>query len=588
MKKVMYLAMCLMAMTAMQSCSTTDDDNDVWGVYPPAGDAPGGNNMGGGMASDGNSELTTFTVSIDKDTAEPQTAVAEFFPDEEDNLDNNSFATEVKIVFSDGSASYDTTEGVTITANGAHVVADHGSAKGICYVVSGSTTNGSLTILGEKKYELKLNGADITNPDSAAVNLLSKKRAYIVLAEGTENRVADGSTPKGEAQKGAFYAKGKMLFNGTGRLEVYGNCNNGVHCADYIVLRRGSNIYVSSTANHGIKANDGIYVNGGILNVEVSATAAKGINCESNIVFNGGRTTIVTTGGGTFEDGEAKAAAAVKADSTITVNGGELWLKSTGAGGKGLKADWEIYLNGGSVYAITEGTKYSANGDTSSPKGIKAGTKNVHGVLEIAGASVMVRTNGQNGEGIESKGTLTVSDGTIQVLAYDDAVNSSGNMYVKGGSLTAIGQNSDGLDANGNMYISGGTIVAFGASGAETGIDVGEQYKLYISGGNIFGIGGRNDATLGNTTQGIISATASVSANSTVTVSDGSQTLATLQMPAFNYSSGTMMLSTEGMQAGSSYTVGLGSTTQTLSASSTLSSDMGGGMGGGGGGPGRR
>lgn len=580
MKKVMMMMMAL-AMASMQSC-TTDNEDDWFNNSGTIIDNNGSTGGQGSATSSGSSELTTFVVALDKTTAEPSTSVSEYFPEDEDNLDNNSFTTEVSIVFGDNNATCNTVDGVTVTADGAHVVANHGSVKGVCYVVSGSTTNGSLTIVGDKKYELKLNGADITNPDSSAVNLLSKKRAYIVLADGTSNRLADGASSKATDQKAAFYCKGKMLFNGSGSLEVYGNYNNGLQCADYIVFRKGSNISVSSTANHGIKANDGVFVNGGVLNVEVSAAAAKGINCESNIVFNGGRTTVITTGNGTYEDAEAKASAAVKADSTITINGGELWLKSTGSGGKGLKADWEAYVNGGSVYVITEGSKYSSGGDTASPKGIKVGTKNVHGVLNLAGGTVLVRTKGTNGEGIESKGTLTVSDGTVQVAAYDDAINSAGNMTISGGNVTVIGTNNDGLDANGNMYVSGGTIVAFGAGGAETGIDIGEQYKLYITGGNIFGIGGRVDATLGSTTQGIVSTTASVSAGSSVTISDGSNTLATFAMPAYSYNSGAAMISAPGMTSGSSYTISFGSSSQTLTASSTISSSGMGNMGGGG------
>ncbi|MBO4801373.1 MAG: hypothetical protein J5545_05845 [Bacteroidaceae bacterium] len=57
---------------------------------------------------------------------------------------------------------------------------------------------------------MKLNGASITNPDSAALNLLSVTAAT----------------------------------------------NNGIHSADYIIFNKGNNIYVKSTANHGSK---GIY-----------------------------------------------------------------------------------------------------------------------------------------------------------------------------------------------------------------------------------------------------------------------------------------------------------------------------------------
>ena len=379
-----------------------------------------------------------------------------------------------------------TVNGVEVTANGGHVTANHGETKKVCYVVSGTTTNGSLTILGEKKYAVKLNNANITNPDSAALNLLSGKRAFVILCDGTTNTLADGT---GGNHKGALYCKGKLLFNGSGSLSVTGNTNNGIHSADYITFGKGNNIYVKSAANHGIKANDGVFINGGILNVEVSASAAKGINCESHIIVNGGRTTVLTTGNGMYdtEDKEAKGSAAIKSDSTLTVNSGELWLKSSGSGGKGINVDGDAHFNGGNVYVVTIGSQYRSNNDTSSPKGIKA-----DGNITVSGGRIWVRTSGTNGEGIETKKELSITGGEVASYTYDDAINSKGNMTISGGYVYAHGQHNDGLDANGNCYIKGGTVYAICSGLPEVAIDANTErgYKLYVEGGTIVAIGG--------------------------------------------------------------------------------------------------
>ena len=396
-----------------------------------------------------------LTVNIDKTTTEPTSGIAAaYYPEDEDNLENNSFDTQIDINLSNPTAK--TENGVTVTVNGGHIIANHGSEKGICYYVTGSTSNGSLTIVGDKKYEVILSGVDITNPDSAALNLLSKKRAFVMLDDGTTNKLTDGSTSMSD-HKGALYCKGKLLFNGNGALEVYGNYNNGIHSADYIIFNTGNNIYAKSTANHGIKANDGVFINGGILNVEVSAAAAKGINSESDITVNGGRTTVITTGNGTWdtEDLEAKGAACIKCDSIFTINGGELWLKSTGSGGKGINADMDGYFNGGNTYIITTGSQYKSNNDTASPKGIK-----IDGDIDISDGRIWVRTDGTNGEGIESKSTLNISGGEVACYAYDDAINSKSHMTISGGYVFALGTNNDGIDANGNIYIKGGTVPA--------------------------------------------------------------------------------------------------------------------------------
>lgn len=465
--------------TLLAACSS---DNVLDDITTPTS---GGTASGTGSSTTGS--LTSFTVGIDKTSAEPATTADEQFPNaDEDPLENNTFDTEVSIDLSNPMEMNE--NGVEVTVRDGHITANHGTTKQVCYVLSGSTSNGSFTVVGEKKYAVRLEGVSITNPDSAALNLLCSKRAYIVLGEGTTNTLADGTTSQ-NAHKGTLYCKGKLLMNGSGSLSVTANYNNGIHSADYIVFRTGNNVYVKSSAGHGIKANDGIYINGGILNVEVSAAAAKGINCESHICVNGGRTTVITTGDGTYDsdEQEAKGAACIKADSTFTIRGGELWLKSTGSGGKGISTDTESHFLGGSTYIITEGTQYKSYSDTASPKGVKA-----DGALDIAGGRLWVRTSGTGGEGIESKSTLSISDGETAAYTYDDAINSKSHLTISGGYVFAQGRNNDGIDANGNLYVQGGTVYAICSGGAEVALDANTEggYKLYVQGGTIVAVGG--------------------------------------------------------------------------------------------------
>lgn len=599
----MYAMMLLASMTIWAACTSDDPVSDWYnnGSMPYNGNNQDNNGGNQGLSSDTNSELLTFAVNIDKTTAEPATTAAATYPEASDDISRNSFATIVNIDMSNPTAKEE--NGITITVEGNDVTASHGKTEGVCYVVTGTTADGSLTIDGKTDFELNLNGTDITNTRSTAIDIESKQKAFIVLTGS--NKLTDG-TSADDSHKGALYAKGKMLFSGTGSLEVYGTYNNGIHGKSNIVFDKGINVYVNSTANHGIKAGDDLYINGGIINVEVSAAGAKGINGDIDITVNGGRTTVVSTSNGKWddEDLETKASAGIACDSILTINGGELYLMATGSGGKGLKADWEGYINGGKIRIITTGGLYYSNGTqeshnytgntdnlddnyTSSPKGIKIGTKNEHGVLTITDGDIMVRTSGNNAEGIESKGTLDVTGGTVLVSAHDDAINSSGDLTISGGTVMAVGTNNDGIDANGNMYLKGGTLIAMGASGAETGIDIDEQHKLYITGGNIFGIGGRVDGSVGSTSQGIICTTGSVQANGTVTVKSGDTTLATFTMPPYSYANGTIMISAPGLSSGSSYTVNLGSSSISATASNTISGGgMPGGGGPGGGGPG--
>ena len=589
----MFAVMLLASVTLLTSCLSEEDmENELlYEWYNNYGDNEGSSTAGSG-------EVLEFTVQIDKTTAEPANAATAYYPEAEDDISQQSFTTQVTIDMSNPTAK--TENGVEITVSDGHVTANHGSVENVCYVVSGTTTNGSLTIEGKKNFELNLNGVDITNPQTTAIDIESKMAAYIVLA-GT-NKLTDGAGAD-DSHKGALYAKGKMLFSGTGSLDVYGVYNNGIHSKSYIVFDKGVNVYVKTTVNHGIKASDAIVINGGILNVEASGAGSKGINCEKDIFINGGRTTVICSGNGEWdeEDLETKGAACIKTDSILTMKGGEVYVKATGSGGKGLKADWEAYINGGKLRIITTGGLYYSNGTTeshdytgdterlddaytSSPKGIKIGTKNEHGVLNITNGDIMIRTTGNNAEGMESKGTLDISGGTVVISAHDDAINSSGDMTISGGTIIAVGTNNDAIDSNGNMYLNGGTIVAMGGGGAETGIDVDEQHKLYIKGSNLFSIGGRNDAKLGSTSQGIICTSGSVAANSTVTVKSGNTTIATFTMPPYSYTNGTVIITASEMISGNSYTLTNGSSSVTLTASDTISGSglSGGGTPGGG------
>ena len=599
-------------MTLATACSSDDplsEDNSYSNIIDGNSSSSAST---GSTAISTYAEMKSFNIAIDKTTAEPESAAAAQYPADGDAPGANTFSTLVNIDMSNPKDP--AIEGVTITIDGNNVTANHGSTEGVCYVVTGKTTDGSLIINGNTNFELNLNGADITSASTTAIDIEGKGNAYLVV-NGT-NKVKDGTTAD---HKAAIYSKGKLLISGDGSLEVYGTYKNGIHGKTNIVIDKGVNLYVNSTANNGIKAGDNMYINGGIINVEVSADGGKAINGDADVVINGGRTTVIATGNGTWEadetltyGGDTKAAAGIGSDATFYMNGGELYAKATGSGGKGVKADLEGYITGGKIRIITEGGLYYSNGSTeshnytgntdnlpaaytSSPKGMKFGYKDdtvtpneTYGVLKISGGDIMIRTSGNNAEGMESKGTLDITGGTLLVYAHDDAINSTGDMTISGGTTVAVGTNNDAIDANGNMYLKGGTIIACGANGAEAGIDINEQKKLYISGGYIFAIGGRVDGNLGSTTQGIISATGSVSANSSISVSNGSKTLFTFTMPPVSYSgSNVMIISTPDLSSGSTYTLTAGSSSASVTASNTISSGMGGG-GMPGGGPGQR
>lgn len=553
MKIVFRIIMTVCVTMMLADCASDDDFND-WYDYQ-SGTAAAGSDEG---LSGSLGDLTTFGIAID------QTALAEtetIDASDEDFIENNTFDTTVTISY-DGTTATTSgeAEGVTITIDGADVVVSS-EAKGINYVLTGTATDGMFKVYSSKKYQVTLNGVALTNSDGPAVNLQSGKRAYVVVADGTTNTLTDGTTyaDSEEDQKGTLFGEGKLLFSGSGQLAVYANTKNGIASDDYIKFRPGNNIYVLSTSGHGIKANDSIIVNGGVINVETSALAGKGMKSDGLIAINGGRTTLITTGKGEYDSDErdVKGAAGIGTDSVFVMNAGELYCMSSGAGGKGIKADQDVYINGGTIRIITTGNTYSYTGSTCKAKGIKA-----DGNLTVSGGDIMVRTTGDSGsEGIESKKIITIDGGQTAVYAVDDAINSKSHLYIKDGNIFAWATSNDGIDTNGNYYVRGGTTVAYGTSSPECGIDANEEggYAVIISGGTLAAVGGGTSYPSSASTQPSIIYGGQVAAGTTVTLNGSNNLLALTMQRAFN-GTACFLFTTPGLTKGTAYTVNTGAT----------------------------
>lgn len=222
------MLMMLVAGVLLSSC-LSDDANDLYSNF---NNWANGGTSGSATVTTASGELSDFDVAIDKATAEPATVADAIYFDESDNISTQQFTTQVAIDMSNPTEK--TENGVTITVtDGKYVTADHGKTTGICYVVSGTTADGSLTISGSADYEVNLNNANITSSQSTALNLDGKGAAYIVLA-GT-NKLNDGTA---EDHKSALYGKGKMLFSGSGSLEIQGQYNNGIQSKSYVLFEK--------------------------------------------------------------------------------------------------------------------------------------------------------------------------------------------------------------------------------------------------------------------------------------------------------------------------------------------------------------
>ena len=432
---------------------------------------------------------------------------------EQEEIDTTSDRT-VYVVFSNTGSAVVSGDGngVTATVSGNDVTITNTTSSKVMYSLSGSTNDGFLKIYSGRKQNILLNSVSITNSRGAAINVQglsdtpNKGKRVDLLLSGN-NSVADGATysltPSTEDEKAAVFSEGQIVVSGSGVLTINATGKAGISSDDWVQFVSGT-VNVHSSGGHAVKGKDYVLVSGGTLDISVSADGKKGFSSDSLVRFEGGNTTVAVTGGTivTTEDGvkDTSSTAGVKADQMFEMVAGTLTITNSGKGGKGINCDGPAYFRGGNVNVTVTGQNFGSSGggggwpgdggwggnsnNSIGAKGIKC-----DGNIDISGGKVTVTAS--NHEGIETKGTLTVTGGEVYSQSNDDAINSAGDMTISGGYVCAYSTGNDGLDANGNLYINGGVVYAIGKSSPEMAMDANTEggKKLYIQGGTIIALG---------------------------------------------------------------------------------------------------
>lgn len=487
----------------------------------------------------------------------------------DDIFSSEDYTRSVSVTFSEsGNANVSGADGTDIiaTINGNDVTITNNTDDAILYILSGSTGDGYFKLYSDHKQAVKLSGASIANPDGAAINIQSGKRCFIGLS-GT-NSIADGATDSSgdypdqtqnedEDMKAALFSEGPLIFCGDGSLTVTATGKSGICSDDYVRIEDSGLLNITASAGHGIKSNEGIFIDGGTTDITVSGIGRKAITTDYVVQINGGTTSITVSGSAGTVDSELTGTAGVKCDKDFLIENGTLTITASGKGSKGINCDSNGFFRGGTVNVTASGANYGNSSDWGgqSSNSVSAKAIKFDGKLEFSGAAVTAKCSSH--EGIESKSTIEISGGSVYSYAYDDAINSASTMTITGGYVFAQGTKNDGLDANGNLYIKGGTIYAIGCGSPEVAIDANTEggYKLYISGGNIIAIGGiESGASLSQP----VASSNSWSKNTSYALADGDSIFYAFKTPA---SGGTgIYMSSPSMKTGTSYTLKSGAT----------------------------
>ncbi len=358
--------------------------------------------------------------------------------DPDDLPENSSFDTKIPIVFGSTIQISNPLEnaGVDITDTDGNVVINS-TVSGVEYEISGTSANSSLKIYSDKKFKLTLNGVHITNPVGPAINIQSKKRAFIQLAENSENSLKDGQTyqtNETEDSKGTLFAEGQLIISGSGKLSLESLYGHAIVSDQYIRLLSGT-IEVTGAKKDGLHANDAVIIDNGSLQIQ---SEDDGIQCEKGfIIINDGNILINSTG--------KAITASYDTDNTIdpylTINGGTIVINTKD---EGIESKSVLTINDGEI-------RINATDDA-----INAGT-----FIYINGGSIYAHSTGN--DGIDSNGPLTIT----------------------GGKVLAIGARSPeaGIDCDQSTFkITGGIVVGLGGSTSVPTANASTQPSVILGG----------------------------------------------------------------------------------------------------------
>lgn len=459
------------------------------------------------------------------------------------------------------------------------------------------------------KVQLVLDGAEISCDNSAAIYIKNGDKVFLTTSWDSENLLSStGEFVQADENNvdGAVFAKADLTLNGAGTLTVESETGHGIVTKDDLKITSGA--YAITAASQGLSGKNSVRVAGGEITID---SGKDGIHAQHDEDAEKGFIYVI---GGSFHITCGNDA--MDASGTLTVEDGAFEIITDGGaenapvhmdermGGpfptgdtetdlddlvsdshKGLKAAG-ILVSGGSFQIDAADDAVHSNGTLEISGGdfdIRTGDDGLHADVSLTVSDGTIRID-TSYEGIESE-TITLSGGTIDVTAADDAVNGSGSspvVTISGGDIT-LNSGGDSLDSNGSLYVSGGNILISGPENSGNGM-LDCDGVAEITGGTLLGGGasGMNQNFGSSSSQCSILTDLATrqTAGSTVTVTDSSGTEIASYTPEKDFQ--CVIVSTSELTVGETYTITAGTETVTVELTNMIYG-AGSGFGGGGG-----
>lgn len=312
---------------------------------------------------------------------------------------------------------------ISVSGGNVSITQDSSVAEEITYALSGTSNDGSFTVDGQYKSTLLLNGVSLTSLTGGAVTINNGKRINVEVADGTTNTLVDAASG---SQKACFYIKGHAEFSGAGTLNIVGNSKHAYRSHEYTQLKKKftGTINITAAESDGMHIEQYFQQNAG--NVNISGVKGDGIQVD-----------FATDDDGNVETDEDNTGA-------ITVKSGKVTINTTGDGAKGMKAEGNVEIMGGTLNITQSGNLVVDGNDLSYVTSLRSDKD-----INISGGTITINNTANGGKGLSAEQNVTI-----------DETNAT----------TVLNITANGI---------GGTAETSGESGGGTGTPA--SYKVYVS-----------------------------------------------------------------------------------------------------------
>ncbi len=172
------------------------------------------------------------------------------------------------------------------------------------YVLSGALSEGQIIVDADSaKVQLVLDNADITCASSAAIYVKNADKAFITLAEGSENilmNTAEYETIDDNNIDAVIFSKYDLTLNGKGTLTINSEYGHGIVSKDDLKLVGGT--YNITAENHALSGKDSVRIADGTYNLTSGKDGIHSENADDDekgfVYIASGDFTIESTGDG--------------------------------------------------------------------------------------------------------------------------------------------------------------------------------------------------------------------------------------------------------------------------------------------------